>query len=141
MDALLVLGDADCARDLASELASSREPLLLALGLDAASIAPLLEVPALVPSSQAFPASPSGGWYEGLGHDAGVLATHALEALPSAGVARQAEVDALHTKARDSLAGVQADLWTSTHRGFAGARVLEREFTIVNHGVVQKRAK
>jgi hypothetical protein len=141
VDALLVLGDADCARDLAAELAQARDPLLLALGLDAGAIAPVLDVPVLVPSTKAFPFSPSGGWYEGLGHDAGALVTGALEALPSAGVARQAEVDALHTRARDALASAQADLWTSEQRGFAGARVLERQFTIINRGSIQKRPK
>jgi hypothetical protein len=135
VDALLVLGDADCARDVASEVATARQKLVLGLGLDAGGVAQTLGVPTLTPSAGAYPEkTPSAGWYEALGHDAALLAARALQALPSEGVARSADVDALHGKARDALATAQADLWTTTHRGFDGARVLSRELTIASGG-------
>ena len=135
VDALLLLGDADCARDVASELRTARERLVLALGLDAGVVSATLGQPTLTPGAGSYPANaPGGGWYEALGHDAAVLAARALQALPSEGVARQADVEALHGKARDALATVQAELWTSAHQGFAGARVLGRELTIVSGG-------
>jgi len=139
VDALLVLGDADCARDVASELRTARERLTLALGLDAGVVSATLGLPTLTPGAGSYPATaPGGGWYEALGHDAAVLAARALQALPSEGVARQADVEALHAKARDALATVQAELWTSAHPGFAGARVLGRELAIVTGGPSEK---
>jgi len=136
VDALLVLGDADCARDVASELVTSRDRLTLALGLDAGGVGATLGVPTLTPGAGKYPSAntPAGGWYEALGHDAAVLAARALQALPSEGVARQADVQALHARARDALATVEADLWTSDDKSFRGARVLGREITIVSGG-------
>ena len=136
VDALLVLGDADCARDVAGEVQSGHEHLMLALGLDASLAYATLGIPTLSPQCGNYPANaPSGGWYEALGHDAGLLAAHALEALPSAGVAKRAEVDALHEKARDALAGVDAELWTSDKRGFALGRTLPRQLEVTSNGV------
>jgi hypothetical protein len=135
IDGLLVLGDADCARDLAAELEKARDPLLLALGLDAGGIVSSLGPRGLTVAARAQPKDGApGGWYESLGHDAGVLAARALSALPSEGVARQGDVEVLHARARDALATAEADLWTSERRGFAGSRVLAREFTIVTGG-------
>jgi hypothetical protein len=135
VDALLVTGDADCARDLAGEVKSSRDRLMLALGLDASLAYATLGIATFAPQTGGYPANaPSGGWYEALGHDAGLLAARALEALPSAGVAKRADVDALHEKARDALAGVSAELWTSGQHGFAGGRVLPRELTVTSGG-------
>ncbi|HEV8549741.1 MAG TPA: hypothetical protein VGQ57_11950, partial [Polyangiaceae bacterium] len=75
VDALLVTGDADCARDLASEVAAGRQKLLLALGLDASVVAGSVSVPTLTPAAGTYPEkAPPGGWYEALGHDAAVLA-------------------------------------------------------------------
>jgi hypothetical protein len=135
VDALLVLGDVDCARDLAGEVKGSKDPLLLALGLDASFAYATLGVPTLVLASGGYPANaPSGGWYEALGHDAGLLAARALEALPSAGVAKRADVELLHEKARDALASVSAELWTSSERGFSGSRVLPRQLSVTRGG-------
>jgi hypothetical protein len=135
VEALLLLGDADCARDVASELVTARERLVLALGLDAGGVGATLGVPTLTPGAGKYPGNtPAGGWYEALGHDAAVLAARALTALPSEGVARQADVEALHAKARDALATVEVELWTSDDKGFRGARVLGRELTIVSGG-------
>jgi hypothetical protein len=135
VNALLVLGDADCARDLAGEVRSSRESLLLALGLDASLAYATLGLSTLAPSAGGYPASsPSGGWYEALGHDAAVLAASALTALPPTVAARPEEVAALHEKARDALAAAQAELWTSAARGFSGDRSLPRELSVMSFG-------
>jgi hypothetical protein len=135
VDALLLLGDADCARDVASEVKASREPLVLALGLDASPTYMTLGLPTLVPSTGGYPANaPAGGWYEALGHDAAALAARALEALPPTVAARSEEVAALHEKARDALANAQAELWTSAARGFGGARSLPRELSVMSFG-------
>ncbi len=135
VDALLVLGDVDCARDLAAEVKSSREPLMLALGLDASPVYATLGLPTLAPAAGPYPANaPAGGWYEALGHDAAVLAARALEALPPAVVARREEVAALHEKARAALAAAQGELWTSAARGFAGSRSLPRELSVMSFG-------
>jgi hypothetical protein len=135
VDALLVLGDPDCARDLASEVKSAGERWVLALGLDASLAYGTLGVPTIAPAAGTYPANaPPGGWYEALGHDAGLLAARALEALPSAGVVRGDEVGVLHEKARDSLAVVEAELWTSQARSFRGGRSLSRELGVTTGG-------
>jgi hypothetical protein len=135
VDALLLQGDVDCARDLAAELKSARDHAVLALGLDASAAYATLGVPTFAPSTGAYPASaPAGGWYEALGHDAALLASRALEALPSAGVARSDEVEALHEKVRDALAAAQGELWTSGERGFEGGRILPRVLGVANGG-------
>ncbi len=135
VDALLVLGDADCARDLAGEVKSAGERWVLALGLDASVAYGTLGVPTLSPAAGTYPANaPPGGWYEALGHDAGLLAARALEALPSAGVVRGDEVDALHEKARDALAVVEAELWTTKVKSFGGGRSLVRELGVTTGG-------
>jgi hypothetical protein len=135
VDALLVLGDVDCARDLASEVKASRERLMLGLGLDASLAYATLGVPTVAPSAGGYPANaPAGGWYEAVGHDAAVLAARALEALPPSVAARREEVTALHEKARDALASAQGELWTSAARGFGGARSLPRELDVMSFG-------
>jgi hypothetical protein len=135
VDALLVSGDVDCARDLAAELRSTRDRVVLALGLDASAAYTTLGVPALAPTAGAYPTNaPAGGWYEALGHDAAVLAARALEALPAAGVARSDEVEALHGKVRDTLASAEGELWTSAEHGFAGGRSLPRTLGVTSGG-------
>jgi hypothetical protein len=131
VQALLVTGDAGCARDLAHELGGAREKWPLALGLDASEAFAGLGSQALTLKAGAFPEAAAGaGWYEALGHDAGVLAARALQALPEAGVARGESVRALHEKARDALANAEAELWTSQARGFGGKRELPRELGV-----------
>jgi tetratricopeptide (TPR) repeat protein len=131
VQALLVAGDAGCARDLAAELQGSREAWPLALGLDATDAFVALGSKALTVKAGAFPEAAAGaGWYEALGHDAAVLAARALEALPEAGIARGEGVRALHEKCRDALSRAEAELWTSQARGFGGARELPRELGV-----------
>ncbi|HTQ07209.1 MAG TPA: hypothetical protein VMI54_25305 [Polyangiaceae bacterium] len=135
VDALLLQGDVDCARDLAAELKAARDHAVLALGLDASAAYATLGVPTLAPTAGAYPANaPAGGWYEALGHDAALLAARALGALPAAGAARSDEVGALHEKVRDALAAAEAELWTSSERGFAGGRTLPRALGVTNGG-------
>lgn len=135
VDALLLSGDVDCARDLAAELKTARDRVVLALGLDASAAYASLGVPTLAPTAGGYPANaPAGGWYEALGHDAALLATRALAALPSAGVTRSDEVEALHEKVRDALAAAQAELWTSAEQGFAGGRGLPRALGVTSGG-------
>lgn len=131
VNALLVTGDADCARDLAQELARAREPWPLALALDASGAYGTLGASAFVPQAGKYPdvAAPSG-WYEALGHDAGMLAMRALQALPESGVARGDDVEALRAKARDALAAASAELWTSAQSGFGGGRLLPRDLVV-----------
>jgi hypothetical protein len=131
VDSLLVTGDAACARDLARELAHLREPWPLALAFDASEAYGTLSGSAFVPQSGAYPdAAPTAGWYEALGHDAAVLATRALEALPESGIARGGDVETLRAKVRDALARARAELWTSSARGFDGARLLPRDLVV-----------
>jgi hypothetical protein len=130
-DSLLVTGDAACARDLAREVAQLREPWPLALAFDASEAYGTLGTSAFVPQAGSYPdASPTAGWYEALGHDAGVLAIRALEALPQSGIARGDDVETLRAKVRDALARASAELWTSAARGFSGARVLPRDVVV-----------
>jgi hypothetical protein len=134
VDGLLVSGDAECAADLARELAAARLTWPLGLGLDAGRAYATLGRPAFVVKSGGFPEQLEVGWYEALGHDAGVLSARALEALPVAGVARGEDVGALRERARGALERAEANLQTSTSRGFGGARVLPRELSVIQGG-------
>jgi hypothetical protein len=133
--ALLVTGDAPCARDLALEVRGRKASFVLGLALEASETYSTLGVPNLVVSTGGYPANaPPGGWYEALGHDAAALAARALEALPSQGLVRGGSVEVLHEKARDALALAEAELWTSEARGFARARVLPRKLSVLDGG-------
>ncbi|HEY3497857.1 MAG TPA: hypothetical protein VGK73_24330 [Polyangiaceae bacterium] len=133
VQALLVAGDAGCARDLAQEVGSARERMPLALGLDATEALTTLGGAAFTLKAGAFPEAAAGaGWYEALGHDAAVLAARALQALPEAGLARGEGVRALREKCRDALAHAESDLWTSQARGFGGARELPRQLGVTS---------
>jgi hypothetical protein len=135
VEALLVTGDAECAADLARELAAARLAWPLGLGLDAGRAYATLGRPAFVVKTGKFPDQlGESGWYEALGHDAGVLSARALEALPLAGVAHGEDVEALRERARGALERAEADLQTSTARGFGGARVLPRELSVIQGG-------
>lgn len=135
VDGLLVTGDAECATELARELSAAKIPWPLGLGLDAGRAYATLGRPAFVVKTGRFPEQVGDeGWYEALGHDAGVLAARALEALPLGGVARGEDVEALREKARDALEHAEAELQTSNARGFGGARVLPRELSVLTGG-------
>jgi hypothetical protein len=135
VDGLLVTGDAECAQELARELAAEKLSWPLGLGLDAGQTYATLGRPAFVVKSARYPEQTGeSGWYEALGRDAGVLASRALEALPIEGVARGEDVGALRERAQGALARAEADLATTTARGFGGARVLPRELSVLQGG-------
>lgn len=135
VDGLLVTGDAECAAELARELSAARLSWPFGLGLDAGQIFATLGRPTSVLKTGRFPEQTGEqGWYEALGHDAGVLAARALEALPLAGVARGEDVGALRERARGALEKAEAELYTSNARGFGGSRVLPRELAVLQGG-------
>ncbi|HVR19115.1 MAG TPA: hypothetical protein VMS65_05455 [Polyangiaceae bacterium] len=137
--ALVVTGDAHCARDLALEIRARKASFLLGLALEASETYATLGVPSLVVTAGGYPAkAPAAGWYEALGHDAALLAARALEALPADGLVRGGSVELLHEKARDALTVAEAELWTSEARGFAGARVLPRKLGVLEGGFPQR---
>ena len=145
VSALLVLGSAGCASDVARELRSVSFAPELALGLEAAEFVYASDAPrarfavgagrfpsAVRPDSADNPALPALDWYEALGHDAAQLARAALEGFPEGRVADARAVRELHARAERALASAQASLWTSDARGFSRGHVLPRTLTIVS---------
>jgi hypothetical protein len=130
--ALLVTGDAECARALGAAIRAQKSGFLLALGLDSAGIYSELGVPLLVPHAGRFPDASSGSYYEALGHDAARLSERALGALPQEGTVEGQRVDELHALVRDALARAEAELLTSDARGFGGGRTLPRELSVLD---------
>jgi hypothetical protein len=135
VDGLFITGDADCAKELARELAAEKLGWPLGLGLDAGQAYATLGRPTFVMKSGRYPEETGDAdWYEALGRDAGVLAARALEALPLEGVARGEDVGALRERARGALARAETNLDTTTARGFGGGRVLPRELAVLQGG-------
>ena len=145
VSALLVLGSAGCASDVARELRSVSFAPELALGLEAAEFVYASDAPrarfavgagrfpsAVRPDAADNPALPALDWYEALGHDAAQLAHAALEGFPEGRVADSHAVHELHARAERALATAQASLWTSDSRGFSAGHVLPRMLTIVS---------
>ncbi|HYP78432.1 MAG TPA: hypothetical protein VER12_20810 [Polyangiaceae bacterium] len=146
VSAVLVLGSAACASDVARDLL--RVPAFapeLALGLEAAEFVYESDAPRTrfalgagsFPSharsgSGDNPALPALDWYEALGHDAALLAQGALEGFPEGRVDEERAVHELHARAQRALASVQAPLWTSEERGFSKGQTLNRTLTIVS---------
>jgi hypothetical protein len=149
---LIVLGDANCARDAARELGSVGHRPLLGLGLECAEIVDeLASDERLVVSTGVFPyrakvdapeslkryADQSGHgptWYAALGHDAARLVQKALASLALDEVVAADDVSARHREARRLLGSASAELWTSERKGFLGGRVLERKLGITDVG-------
>ncbi len=146
VSAVLVLGSAACASDVAHDLrnvpAFAPE---LALGLEAAEFVYASDAPrarfaigagsfpsVVRPGSEDNPALPALDWYEALGHDAALLAKGALEGFPDGRVDEERAVRELHARAQRALAGVQVSLWTSEARGFSEGQTLSRTLTIVS---------
>jgi hypothetical protein len=131
-DALLVLGSADCTRELALGMPRMR----LGLGLETSELCDELGIdpPPLAVGAGRFPrirpeAPP--GWFEALGHDAAELVEAALGGFPTERVDDARSVAELHRRAEAALLGVQADLWTTEQRGFGGTHQLARTWTVV----------
>jgi hypothetical protein len=149
VDALLLLGDANCASEaIAAAVGQRLGPLRVAVGLDAAEIAAEpSRLPLLVASAGAFPlrrgdgTSPLNGFkkrhgrpptfWAALGHDAAVLARAAAKTLPTGMTDDSTEVDRRHRAASDALGGVDAELWSTSARGFASKSIIVREVSVV----------
>jgi hypothetical protein len=142
-DAVVITGDARCAREVALEAASSGFRPTLVLALEGAEAREgLLGLPAVGIGAGRFPLglSPEEGsgraalphfrsaptWYAALGRDAALLAAGALAELPAEDVDDAAAVERRHEKAREALGRVRAPLWTTDARGFEGKLVVER---------------
>jgi len=146
VSAVLVLGSAACASDVARDLRSTPGfTPEFALGLEAAEFVYEGDAPRArfalgagsFPSptragSDGNPALPALDWYEALGHDAALLAKGALEGFPEGRVDEERAVHELHVRAQRALATVQAPLWTSEARGFSQGQTLSRTLTIVS---------
>ncbi|HET7541080.1 MAG TPA: hypothetical protein VFK05_14455 [Polyangiaceae bacterium] len=144
VSAVLVLGSAACASDVARDLrfVPGFAPVF-ALGLEAAEFVYASDAPAArfalgagsFPSrarSADNPALPALDWYEALGHDAAMLAKGALEGFPDGRVDEERAVHELHARAQRALGSVEAPLWTSEARGFSQGQTLTRTLTIVS---------
>jgi hypothetical protein len=145
-DAVLVDGGPDCARDVAaSRAATPRLELAFAYGLDAAtepSASGLLASAGALPvrgdaegELAAWRAAGRQGpsWWAALGHDAGELASAALARAGGAEVARDAvAVEARRAAIAAALAAVERPLWTTSARGFGGARRLPRQLDVID---------
>ena len=145
VSALLVLGSAGCASDVARELRSVSFAPELALGLESAEFVFASDAPrarfalgagrfpsVVRPDATDNPALPPLDWYEALGHDAALLAHAALEGFPGGRVADGPAVRELHARAERALGAAQAALWTTDSRGFSQGHVLPRTLTIVS---------
>jgi hypothetical protein len=140
-DALVLLGDESCTKDAIAEAGFEGLTPLLVIGLESgrAEVSgrkavltsgrfPLGTRP-LIPEERAWiarwGASPS--WYETLGHDAATLSASALASFPLARAVDAPTVTALHLRARDQLARVEAKLWSTGAAGFGSMNVVPRE--------------
>ena len=138
VDAVIVLGDAACARDVATELSRARLASVVACGLECAEArgkVPLLDA-AL--STGSFPDAPwvrGRPFYEALGRDAAALARAAVAGFPDQRVMDQAKVDELHERARRALETADQELWTSEARGFGKDLAIERKLGVVDGSV------
>ncbi len=145
VDGLLLLADAQCARDAIGEAKKlTRSNLVAALGLHGAQIAltPPRSTALLVASAGRFPllasdvASPleasrqhqgePPSWLTAIGHDAAALARAALRGLPMNRTDEASSVVKLHQQVKESLAVAQANLWTTDAKGFSGQHALSR---------------
>ena len=134
LDALVVLGNADCTRELSRELGVGR--VRLGLGLDTSELFGSLRsdpAPVAVGAGR-FPrglSDPTPSWYEALGHDVAELVRAALNNFPTERVDDTRGVSELHRRAQAALLGAEADLWTTEQRGFGGAHRMARAWTVV----------
>ena len=149
--ALLLSGDADCARDVIADLGQARLRPRLGFGLSCGELFATVEtkLPRLGVAVGDYPVPESGDpppsmvrwreatgapptWYHALGHDAALLASAALAEFPVQLVDDAREVAKLHRKARAALATASAALWSSRRAGFEGGQRLQRDPHIVS---------
>lgn len=142
-----IAGDAGCARDVVEEAAGAGLTTGFVLGLEAAGVWRLAVAPGgvRVVGAGALPAGLAPRqpaelleltarlgrgptWFEGLGHDAAVLARVAALALSPERIDEPRAVARAHRTAGRALSQAQAELWTTDERGFT-AGLLQRTFT------------
>jgi hypothetical protein len=149
-DAIVLGGDAECARDAAAEAAQRGLSPLLVLGLESAEADELIAGKKLLVSAGRFPFGVApltreergyverwGGapsWFEALGHDAASISATVLADFPLDRVDDKGAVVGLHWRARGHLLQAETALWTTSARGFGGANVLPRRITAVPPG-------
>lgn len=147
VDALVLIGSADCAREAALAAMSARLTPLIVLGLEASEANESLPGTKLLVSAGRFPFAAhkldkdeqawvdqwgiAPSWYATLGRDAAVLSTRVLSALPTEAVQEERAVNELHRRARDGLTRARATLWSTAAPGFEGSQVIAREMLLV----------
>jgi hypothetical protein len=153
-DAVILLGSADCARDVLAELRALRERPRVLVGLEASSLLVSGELndadcglkaglfphktrPAGAAKPLAQGNEPPLDWYEALGHDAALLAKAALSSLPLTRVEDARQVAEMHVRAERSLQSASAKLWSTEKLGFLGKHVLERNLAIASKANVK----
>jgi hypothetical protein len=145
VDAVLLLGDAPCARDAVGE--TSKLVGMYGVGLGSGEIvAEPVRAPTVAVAAGKFPlrkddASPLEGyrkrhgappsWFTVLGHDAAVLARAALRPLPLDRAESAEQVKKRHGEVVAALLSAEGDLWSTDARGFQNGRRLPREFKLV----------
>ena len=137
VDAVMVLGDAACARDVATELGRGRVSALVACGLECAEARGQVKLLDVALSAGAFPSGPNlrgKTFYVALGRDGAALARAALAGFPDQRVMDQAKVGELHERARSALENADVELWTSDARGFGRDRSIARKLAAVDGG-------
>ena len=142
--------DASCARGVLMHLSGGTRPLALGFGLDALAVAwesPAADevwavgagrLPRFEGTRDALTdkwLSRKGRpptWYEGLGHDAALIASSAIGPAPERSLREGGQVRLRYREIEQRLASERlAGLWTSDADGFDGARRLPREFRAV----------
>jgi hypothetical protein len=150
VDALVLLGEAECTRDALAEAVQGGFAPLFVLGLESAELAGTVSGRELVLGAGRFPfaASQRGdveraylsrwgeapSWFEALGHDAALVAAAVLADFPLDRVEDKGAVVGLHWRAQGRLMHVEAPLWTTRAKSFAGANVLSRRLEALTPG-------
>jgi hypothetical protein len=149
VSAVAVEGPAWCAADVLDEIGRERPRPAVVLGIETFGVeipaglgAPVLVARAGLLGPDAFgPRCPPPlaawraahgrlpGWFAALARDAALLARRAVEGLPADTSAEPREVAARRARALRALESAQADLLTTTARGFGGARAMPRAVT------------
>ncbi len=134
VEALLLLGDAVCSRQVVAGLAGLKPKPVLFLGLESSNLS---GIPAgyrrVTLGAGKFPegVAPGKSWFHVLGHDAGILGAEALLGLPaSVLVEDRKEASRLHALARTALSRAKGELWSSDAHGFEASQKLPRTFRI-----------
>ncbi|HEY3237647.1 MAG TPA: hypothetical protein VGJ84_23205 [Polyangiaceae bacterium] len=147
--ALMLLGDASCARSAASQATAAGLRLGLVFGLECAELLGSISghEPQLALGAARFPEPARSGtlpgfrssWYSMLGEDAVKLVTKALASFPLDRIDDAHAVAELHRRAKTDLEAAQVDLSTSSEKGFGKDRVIDRTFKLLESAPAAKR--